>query len=89
MEGPQAPHTMITTSVRGHLASQDFPPDYGWSKCNPLVLFDAPIQTSYRDDMAQLARMLGNLSRNCQAVILWLGTNDFLFAHLCVNCFLY
>jgi DNA topoisomerase-3 len=41
------PHTMITTSVRGHLASQDFGPAYGWTRCPPATLFDAPINTEY------------------------------------------
>ena len=63
---------MITTSVRGHLASQDFPPEYGWSKCDPLALFEAPIQTLYRDDLKPLERMLNRLSRTCQVLILWL-----------------
>ena len=63
---------MITTSVRGHLANQDFPPEYGWSKVDPLELFSAPIETSYRDDLKPLERMLANLSRNAQVLILWL-----------------
>lgn len=63
---------MITTSVRGHLASQDFPPEYGWSKCDPIVLFEAPIHTHYRDDLLPLERMLNGLARSCQVVILWL-----------------
>ena len=67
-----ASHTMITTSVRGHLASQDFPPAYGWSKCDPAALFDAPIETSYKADMEPLERMLKTLSPQCQVLILWL-----------------
>jgi DNA topoisomerase III len=64
---------MITTSVRGHLASQDFnTAEYGWSKCDPVVLFDAPIQTQYKDDMEPLERMLGDLAQTVQVVILWL-----------------
>ena len=63
---------MITTSVRGHLASQDFPSNYGWSKCDPKVLFDAPIETSYRDDMIGLERQLRSLSQQCTVLILWL-----------------
>ena len=72
VNGPAVPHTMITTSVRGHLASQDFGPEYGWNNCDPSALFDAPLEISYRDDMDALARMLTNLARNAQAVILWL-----------------
>jgi DNA topoisomerase III len=63
---------MVTTSVRGHLAAQDFPAEYGWTKCDPLVLFEAPIHTHYKDDLKPLERMLNNLSRSCQVVILWL-----------------
>ena len=67
-----APHTMITTSVRGHLASCDFPPAYGWSRCAPVMLFDAPINTEYDEDKRPLERMLRDLSRGASALILWL-----------------
>jgi DNA topoisomerase III len=71
-QGPGVPHTMITTAVRGHLASTDFPPEYGWNQCDPIALFDAPLQTLYRDDMQALYEMLKRLSRQVDAVILWL-----------------
>jgi DNA topoisomerase III len=70
--GQQSPHTMTTTSVRGHLASTDFPPEYGWNKVDPSTLFDAPIRVSYRQDMEPLERMIRNLASNSTAVILWL-----------------
>ena len=70
--GPPAPHTMITTSVRGHLASIEFGAEYGWTRCDPIALFEAPLQTIYKDDMQQLHTMLTRLSKNVQAVILWL-----------------
>ena len=63
---------MVTTSVRGHLASQDFGPRYGWSNCAPLALFSAPIETMYRDDMVPLERMLANQARRAKVLILWL-----------------
>jgi DNA topoisomerase III len=69
---PMNGHTMITTSVRGHLASHDFGQEYGWSNCAPIKLFDAPIETFYKDDMEGLERMLAQQSKNVQAVILWL-----------------
>lgn len=74
MQGPahNRPHRMITTSVRGHLASQDFGPAYGWSSVTPITLFDAPIEISYRDDMQPLKQMLGDQARNADAIILWL-----------------
>lgn len=72
MNGPDVPHTMITTSVRGHLASQDFGPQYGWNACPPVHLFDAPIQTTYKSDMQPLERMLRQQARNVGALVLWL-----------------
>lgn len=63
---------MITTSVRGHLASQDFGSAYGWSRCPPVALFEAPINTEYSEDMQPLERMLRDLSRRASALILWL-----------------
>lgn len=70
--GGSAPHKMITTSVRGHLASTDFAPGYEWGKCDPIALFDATIETSYSEDMKPLQTMLTKLARSVQAVILWL-----------------
>lgn len=73
VQGPDVPHTMITTSVRGHLASQDFPRQYGWNRCDPVsLLTDAPIETSYRDDMIPLEQSLKRLARGAQVLILWL-----------------
>lgn len=67
------PHTMITTSVRGHLASTDFAPGYGWNDCDASVLLgEAPIQTYYADDKIELYNMLKQLARDVDAVILWL-----------------
>ena len=71
--GPEVPHTMITTSVRGHLAAQDFDSSqYGWSSCPPVALFDAPIETKYNPDMEPLMRMLKTKARTVGALILWL-----------------
>jgi Topoisomerase IA len=66
------PHTMITTSVRGHLATQDFPKEYGWNQCHPSALFHAPIETSYSADMMPLKEMLERQSESVDAIILWL-----------------
>jgi DNA topoisomerase-3 len=70
--GNNRPHKMITTSVRGHLAGIEFGPEYGWSRCDPIELFEAPLHTSYRDDMVPLKRMLTKLSKNVDGLILWL-----------------
>ncbi|KAL7489604.1 hypothetical protein ACHAW6_015258 [Cyclotella cf. meneghiniana] len=65
-------HVMVTTSVRGHLASQNFPSAYGWMRCPPVALFEAPIDTYYSEDMEPLERMLTTLSKRASALILWL-----------------
>jgi DNA topoisomerase-3 len=72
MQGNNSPHTMITTSVRGHLANMDFGKEYGWNRVDPIELFDANIEIGYSDDMKPLYTMLTRLSRSVQAVILWL-----------------
>ena len=72
MMGGSVPHTMITTSVRGHLASQDFASSYGWNKCRHVELFHAPIETYYDADMQPLENMLRQQARRAQALILWL-----------------
>ena len=65
-------HKMITTSVRGHLASQDFDSNHGWSSVAPIALFDAPIEITYRPDLEPLERMIKDQARQVHAVILWL-----------------
>jgi DNA topoisomerase-3 len=74
LDGPITSHTMITTSVRGHLASIDFPEAYGWSKCDPSVLLtpQVPLETQYKEDMQPIFRNLQQLAREVQACILWL-----------------
>ena len=69
---PDEPHTMVTTSVRGHLSSTDFGPAYGWQRCPPAALFDAPLCIDYRDDMRPLERLLVSQARRASALILWL-----------------
>jgi DNA topoisomerase-3 len=54
------------------MVSQDFGPQYGWSTCPPVTLFETPIETLYRPDMVPLERMLQTLSRQAQVLILWL-----------------
>ena len=50
----------------------DFGPTYGWNRCPPVALFEAPINTLYSEDMQPLERMLIQLSRRATALILWL-----------------
>lgn len=70
--GQAVPHTMITTSVRGHLASIEFGSEYRWNRCDPVELFDAPLEVIYKDDMRPLYTMLKRQAKDVKAVILWL-----------------
>ena len=67
------PHRMITTSVRGHLAGIDFAGEYKqWGRCDPLELFEAPLEVTYSEDMERLRRMLANESKKVDVLVLWL-----------------
>jgi DNA topoisomerase III len=36
--------SVVFTAVAGHIMKEDFPQAYGWNKCDPAELFDAPIE---------------------------------------------
>jgi DNA topoisomerase-3 len=67
-----APHVMMTTSVRGHLLSRDFGQQYGWSNCAPSALFTAPIETHISSDMEPIKNMLEAEARKADVLVLWL-----------------
>lgn len=49
------PVRMVMTSVSGHLLSYEFVGKYkNWHSCNPLELFDAPIQKFCPQDSQKL-----------------------------------
>ena len=67
----QTPCKMVVTAVRGHLLELDFIEQYKvWKAHNPAVLFQAPIQRKAPQE--DLARMLRELARQCQWLVLWL-----------------
>ena len=66
----EPPHKMITKSVRGHLTGLEFVQNYGWNQFALLQLFDAPIETIYRDDMVPLEQMICQQACQVDVVIL-------------------
>ena len=67
----QTPCKMVVTAVRGHLLDLDFTAQYkNWKAHNPSILFEAPVQRKAPQE--DLARMLHDLARQCQWLVLWL-----------------
>lgn len=63
---------MTMTSVSGHLLDFDFDPNsYGWSRCQPQALFDAPIVESCNKNSEDIKKTLEEESRKHQALIIW------------------
>jgi hypothetical protein len=48
------------TAVAGHVMDEDFPESFGWGKCEPGALFDAPIVRRVHE-VSLLERLLGKL----------------------------
>ncbi|CAG8472389.1 13147_t:CDS:10, partial [Ambispora leptoticha] len=59
------------TAVLGHLTEIDFIEGYNWQECNPISLFDAPIQNTISKNMADVAQNLKNRSSNVECVMIW------------------
>ncbi|SPO25710.1 related to DNA topoisomerase III alpha [Ustilago trichophora] len=72
MPGVQGMVDMTMTSVRGHLTSADFGPQFkGWHSCSPADLFEAPITTDLSDDAKSIGMNLRVEARNADAVMIW------------------
>ncbi|CAG8584827.1 7501_t:CDS:10, partial [Ambispora gerdemannii] len=59
------------TAVLGHLTEIDFVEGYNWQECNPISLFDAPIQNTISQNMTDVAQNLKNRSYNVECVMIW------------------
>uniref|UniRef100_A0A670JML9 DNA topoisomerase n=1 Tax=Podarcis muralis TaxID=64176 RepID=A0A670JML9_PODMU len=63
---------VVMTSVSGHLLAQDFKiPFRKWHSCNPLVLFDAEIETFCPENYMDIKRTLEREVQQCQALVIW------------------
>jgi DNA topoisomerase III len=64
----------VMTSVRGHLLSQDFTPEYrAWHACEPVQLMDegSPIESFCPEDMKNVHENLQKLAKTCHLLVLW------------------
>lgn len=57
------PVRMVMTSVSGHLLNYEFVGKWkNWQSCNPLELFDAPIQKNCPGDSQKLKVSVNNIN---------------------------
>ncbi|XP_064634025.1 DNA topoisomerase 3-alpha-like [Lineus longissimus] len=64
--------TMTMTSVSGHLLNYEFVGMYKkWNGCNPVALFDAPVQKFCPDDYKDIKRTLEREIRGCSTLVIW------------------
>eukprot|EP00388_Colpodella_angusta_P007089 GDKJ01020319.1.p1 GENE.GDKJ01020319.1~~GDKJ01020319.1.p1 ORF type:complete len:405 (+),score=39.84 GDKJ01020319.1:51-1265(+) len=63
---------MLVTSVRGHLMTLDFPPEYSWGKCPETSLFTAPLKKSLISGTEGIATALSNFAQQSSHLVLWL-----------------
>jgi DNA topoisomerase-3 len=63
---------MIFTSVSGHLLSSDFSGTYrGWSSCDPVELFSAPLAKFVPETYDDIRKTLEREVRSCQKLVIW------------------
>ena len=71
--GPDVPHTMVVTSVMGHIMETDFPSSYNnWSATPPETLFDAPVESCVPEKFMDIERELEQRSKQASLLLLWL-----------------
>ncbi|KVI00499.1 hypothetical protein Ccrd_021255 [Cynara cardunculus var. scolymus] len=67
------PCQMLFTSVTGHLMEIEFEGRYRkWHACDPVDLFQAPIQKHVPEDKLDIRKTLEEEARKCQWLVLWL-----------------
>ncbi|KAK6789270.1 hypothetical protein RDI58_013069 [Solanum bulbocastanum] len=67
------PCQMLFTSVTGHLMELEFDERYRkWHSCDPLDLYNAPVQKFVPEDKLDIKRTLEAEARSCQWIVLWL-----------------
>ncbi|KAM3961071.1 LOW QUALITY PROTEIN: topoisomerase 3-alpha [Aphomia sociella] len=63
---------MVMTSVSGHLLALEFIGSYKkWQLCEPLALFDAPVEKYCPENYEKIKRTLEREVRSCQKLIIW------------------
>ncbi|KAJ1407144.1 putative DNA topoisomerase III alpha [Ochromonadaceae sp. CCMP2298] len=67
------PAKMTMTSVTGHLMEIEFNGAYkGWTSCQPLDLFTAPLEKSVKKEGVNIEKTLAQEARRCNVLLLWL-----------------
>jgi DNA topoisomerase-3 len=68
-----SPARMIVTSVTGHLMEIEFAAAYkGWSSCQPVELFTAPISKTVKKEGENIQRTLIREAKQSTILLLWL-----------------
>nr|XP_054763637.1 DNA topoisomerase 3-alpha-like [Lytechinus pictus] len=63
---------MTMTSVSGHLLNYEFALAYQkWHSCNPVALFDAPVQKGCPDNYRDIKRTLEREARSADVLVIW------------------
>lgn len=64
--------TYTVTSVSGHLLAFDFESAYrAWHSCDPLTLFDAPVEIKVPQDKKSIEKNLIAEARRSQMLMIW------------------
>ena len=60
------------TSVAGHIESQDFEERFRkWNSCDPIALFEAPIESYVQDSKKGIAKNIEMQARRSQYLYIW------------------
>lgn len=63
---------MVMTSVSGHLLNYAFAPSFkNWKGCDPIALFDAPVDKVCPEDYEKIKRTLEREVKFCAGLIIW------------------
>ncbi|GFO25569.1 DNA topoisomerase [Plakobranchus ocellatus] len=64
--------TMTMTSVSGHLLGLEFIGTFkSWRSCNPVDLFDVPVEKHCPENFVDIKRTLEREVRGCQSLVIW------------------
>ena len=64
--------TMVMTSVSGHLLALEFKEGYRkWFQCQPVELFNAPVEKYCPEDFQKIQQTLAREIRSRQKLIIW------------------
>ncbi|KAJ6498952.1 prokaryotic type I DNA topoisomerase [Mycena sanguinolenta] len=69
---PQTRAQFTVTCVSGHLTSHDFPETHRkWHSCDPIALFDAPVESFISKDSKSIEKNLAQEARRADMLMIW------------------